>query len=313
MSLKHAVLSFVLIASTSVNADTIGWGGGNQNRPNQPSQPTYPTPSIPPFPPSQPSSPIDPWENNDRGNRDSSSVRLVESSVQDYFYGRSQLNLLADYYILSQIQGLKIKEITIIASSEQGQGRAGLILNGQAVGNSVVVARQMRAYTFSVDSLSSTVGQNLRSIQLNMQGRLYVDKVIFTVLETSHSRGPERRHPSDRRQDEPRVEILRQIVNQRIASEGGLEISRLFNLGLERRGQVVKRVIVLARSDRGFGLATLMVNGRQLNSSQNIGMGMSRLIFDLGQGSVIGQDMRALRLLLKGNIVIDEVLLEIAH
>ncbi|MBP9682863.1 MAG: hypothetical protein KBD76_15795 [Bacteriovorax sp.] len=309
MSLKHAVLSVVLIATASVSADTIGWGGNNQNRPTQP---TRPGPSIPPIPPSQPTIPNDSWGNdNSAGQHSSHNTRQVESLVQNYFIGQSKLNLLADYYIVSQLRGQRVLDVTVIASTEQGQGRAALILNGQSIENSVVVARQMAAYKFKVDPFANTIGRDLRSIELSMQGRFYVEKVIFNVLEASDPRLPGPRHPSEGRPRERAVEIVRQQVNQQIDREGGLELSRLFNLGLERQGQIVRKVSVLVRNIRGYSAATLLVNGRQVSTSQSIGSGLSRITFDLGAGVRIGQDMRALRLLINGSVLIDEVSLEI--
>ena len=317
MGFKNVVLCALLLASASVSADSIGWGQG-QGRPGQPGQqpglPQFPNqpnrPTQPNFPnqptqPTQPNLPNDPWGNGN-GNGNSSSASVVEENVQRYFDRASRLDLIADSYIRSQLQGSRIQSITIVASTEQGQGQASLVLNGQSIESSKIVARQMAQYNFRVDPFANVVGLSLRSIELSMQGRFYVEKFIFNLRENSGSdcRGP-------CRPPESQVEVVRQQLNERIQQEGGLELFRMFNLGMERQGQIVKRVTVVARSARGMGQASLMVNNQQASSIQNISFDSTRLSFDLSQGMRIGQEIQGLRLYFRGDITVDEVSIEI--
>lgn len=293
MIFKHLVLSALLLSSTFAEADSIGWGNrpGNPNRPTRPTQPTLPT------------RPTDPWGNEGPQTQ----ARAVEENIQNYFNGQSRLDLLSDQYVRSQLQGLRIKDITIVASTEQGQGHATLALNGQSLESSKVVARQMASYTFRVDPFANVVGQSLRTIELGMQGRFYVEKVIFNIFETSGPNGPNPPRPPEG----PQVEIVRQQLNERIQQEGGLELFRMFNLGLERQGQAIRRVSVLARSARGFGQASLMVNNQQSSASQSLSSSLTRLTFELGQGMRVGAEIQGLRLYFRGDITIEEVSIEI--
>ncbi len=303
MGFKCIVLSALLLTSASVYADSIGWGSrpnhpGNQpGRPNQPSRPEIPaTPTYPSIP-SQSGS-FDPWGNQ--------QVSTVEENIQNYFNGQSRIDLLSDQYVRTQLLGLRIKDITIVASTEQGQGLAALVINGQSIENSKTVSRQMGQYTFKVDPFSNTTGQSLRTLELSMQGRFYVEKVIFNLFETSSTNGPGPTRPSSG----PQVEIVRHLLNERIQQEGGLELFRMFNLGQERLGQTIKRVTVLARSDRGYGLASLMINDQQSTSSQNVTGSSTRLTFELFQNMRIGSDIQGLRLYFRGNISVEEVSIE---
>lgn len=305
MNLKHlnrhlllcSLLLSSTLSSTAVLADSIGWGNrpGNPNRPTRPTEPTRPA---------EPTRPTDPWGN---GGGQQSPARSIEENIQNYFNGQSRLDLLSDHYIRSQLEGLRIKDITIVASTEQGQGQASLMLNGQSLESSKVVARQMASYTFRVDPFANVVGQSLRTIDLGMQGRFYVEKVIFNILETSGPNGPGPTRPPQG----PQVEIVRQQLNERIQQEGGLELFRMFNLGLERQGQSIRRVTVLARSARGFGQASLMINNQQASSSQNIDFNSSRLTFELNQGMRVGSEIQGLRLYFRGDITVEEVSIEI--
>jgi hypothetical protein len=214
--------------------------------------------------------------------------------------------LLSDYYIRSQLQGLRIQSVTIVASTQQGQGQAALVLNGQSIENSKVVARQMSSYTYRVDQFANVVGQSLRTIELSMQGQFYVEKVIFNLLQDSGSNGP-----GPFPQPGPQVEVVRQQLNERIQQEGGLELFRMFNLGTERQGQSIRRVTVLARSSRGFSQASLMVNNQQAGAMQSIGYDSTRLTFELSQGMRVGQEIQGLRLYFRGDVQVDEVSIEV--
>ena len=294
MSLKQLVLSAFLLSSSLTSslsyADSIGWG----NRPNPGAGSTRPN---------LPTVPNDPWANENS----SSNSKTVEENIQKYFSGQSKLDLLADFYIRSQLQGVRIKDITIIASTEQGAGQASLLLNGQFLESSKLVARQMASYSFKVDPFANIVGQSLSSIELGMQGRFYVEKVIFNVFEASSSTSTGSGHSTEG----TRAEVIRQQLNERIQEEGGLELFRIFNLGMEKRGQIIKRVSVIARSDRGFAQASLLVNNQQISTAQTVFMGSNRLTFELGQSMSIGREIQSLRLYFRGNLTVEEVSIEI--
>lgn len=164
----------------------------------------------------------------------------------------------------------------------------------------------MSSYTFRVDPFANEVDRTLRRIELSMQGRFYVEKVIFNLLETSGPNGPGPGRPPEG----PTAEVIRQQLNERIQQEGGLELFRMFNLGMERRGQAVSRVTVLARAQRGFAQASLMVNNQQSGIAQSLGMGQSRITFDLQPGMRIGEQIQGLRLYFRGDLQIDEVSIE---
>lgn len=291
MGFKHLMLSALILSSSSlVHADGRGDDHERRDRIGFPTQPTFPN---------------DPWGNS--GSSFPSQSREIEESVRNYFMGQTRLDLLNDYYIRSQLLGLKIRDITIVASTEAGQGQATLLLNGQMIEAPKIVARQLSSYTFRVDPFSNVVGQSLRSIELGMQGRFYVEKVIFNIAETSGPNGPGPFPQPGRTQNE----IVRQQLNERIQQEGGLELFRMFNLGLSRQGQEISKVTVVARSARGFGQASLLVNNQQTSIAQNIGFESTRLTFELNDGMRVGQEIQGLRLYFRGDIVVEEVSLEI--
>ncbi len=250
--------------------------------------------------PSDPRDQRDPWGDSREDARD------VELQVNRYFEGQEKLDLLSDYYTRSQLERKQIKEIIITASTERGQGTAQLLINGQAIEQAKVVARQMYQYTFRVDPFNNTLGQSLRFLELQMQGRFYVEKVVFSLVKNNGPIGPGPGYPPA-----PQYEVVRQQLSERIQGEGGLQLFRLFNLGVERQGQTLRRVVVLARSERGSAQAQLLQNEQSSGQPQLIGMGQTRLTFDLYAGQRIGREIQSLRLYFRGNVIIDEVSLEI--
>ena len=315
MNFKHLVLSALLLASSSIHAgDTIGWGSGSSSPSFPPQPPSSPSqqPQYPSYPtsPSQPSDPSfpgtisignDPWGN-------SSQPRIVEENVQRYFQSDDILDLLQDSYIEMQLQGQQIRDITVIASSEDGSGLATMVLNGQSIESSKLAARPLSPLSFRVDPFANVAGRSLRSAQLFMRGNFYVDKIVFNLLSSNSSSGPGSFPPPPGQPQGPQIEVVRMPISQQIQQEGGLDLNRIFNLLMTRQGQVIRRVNIIAR---GNGQASLLVNNQAVSFAQGIGYNSSRLSFDLNPRSSVGREIQALKLYFRGNIIIDEVSIEV--
>lgn len=243
----------------------------------------------------------DPWGN--QGPR-REEIREEEVQIREYFMGQSRLDLFRDAYTRARLQGERIRDIEITASTEMGNGQARLLLNGQSLESAQTVDRAMRSYTFRVDPFANQAGQSLRTLELEMRGRFYVEKVVFNVLQAQRPPGPGPVNPG-----QPQVEVVRQQLNETIQGEGGLHLFRLFNLGAERQGQALRRVTVLARSQRGHAQAQLHINDQSSAQAQFIGVTSTRLTFETN-GMRIGQQIQGLRLQVRGNAVIEEVSLE---
>jgi hypothetical protein len=308
MNFKTLMISSLLVLSTSLQAqDHIGWGNqpGQPGRPPQPQQPQRPQqpqqPQRPQEPsrPQQPSQPSDPWGESRGDERD------VEYQIGQYYQPQSRLNLLQDSYVRSQLQGKRIKEVVVTLSSEQGNGVARLLSNGQALDQGQLIGRQVSRYTFKVDPFANSIEQGLRSLEIEMsRGRFYVEKAVFSFVQSS---GPS--YPGPGIPSQPQVEVVRQQLNETIQTEGGLQLYRLFNLAAERQGQALRRVTVLARSQRGSAQGQLLVNDQNSASAQNIGVSSTRLSFEVN-GQRIGREIQGLRLYFRGNVIVEEVSLE---
>lgn len=281
MNFKRLVLSTLLVLSTSLHAR-------GERAPERDPWNTRPT---------TPRDQQDPWGN--QGN-----IRDVELQVSRYFEGQARLDLLQDAYTRSQLQGQRIREVTITASTEMGNGQARLLVNQQSSEQPRTVARQMARYTFAVDPFANSINQSLRTLELEMRGRFYVEKVVFGLVQNSGPVNPGPGIPS-----QPQTEVVRQQFNEVINQEGGLNLFRNFNLGIERQGQAVRRISVLARSQSGYAQGQLLINDQGSGQAQSIGTSSTRLTFELS-GQRIGREIQGLRLQFRGYLVVEEVTLE---
>lgn len=282
MNFKRLVLSSLLVLSTSLHAD-VGARRGDRTPERDPWNNQFES--------------YDPWENQ-------GSVRDVELQLNQYYQGQQRLDLLQDAYTRAQLQGQRIKEVIITASTEGGNGHARLLVNGQSLEAPRTVARQMARYSFAVDPFANSINQGLRALELEMRGRFYVEKVVFSLLQAG---GPV--YPGPGIPSQPQVEIVRQQFNEVIQQEGGLNLFRNFKLAAERQGQVLRRVSVLARSQSGYSQGQLLVNDQGSGQPQSIGYSSTRLTFDLS-GQRIGREIQGLRLQFRGYLVVEEVTLE---
>lgn len=302
MNLSKMMILSTLLLSTVLNAqDHIGWG--DPRDPRDPRNPNRPQEPQRPQRPSEPQRPNDPWEDHEDDQRNDRDVELF---IGQYFQGQSSLNLLRDSYTKMQLEGRRIKEIKITASTEQGQGTAKILANGQSFEAARTIPRQLIEHTFRADPFSNQVGRDLRTLELEMKGRFYVEKVVFILLENNGPVGPGPVFPPGQK-----VEVIRQQLNENIQGEGGLHLFRMFNLGLERQGETVKRVTILARSQRGQAQAQLLLNDQSTGLGQLIGTNSTRVTFDLQPGLRIGREIQSMRLYFRGNVTIEEVTIEV--
>lgn len=267
------------------------------------------TGSFDPFEPDRPTRPgdigggssggFDPWEPDrpTRPDRPNEREQIIEKSLRQYFQGESRVDLLGDYELRRQLEDKRLVSIEIIASTEQGRGQAQLVVNRLESGYPQQVQRQLSQYRFEVDQLRSVVGRDIFDLELSLKGRFYIDRVILKVQE-------ERRV-----EPQPRVETVRQIINQTIQGEGGVTLDRVLNLQ-EHHGKLIKRLAIRARALRGMARAQLLVNN-MTRAEAGLSTYTSEVSLDFYGSERLGLDIQSLRAVVKGNVVIEEVILDV--
>ena len=101
-------------------------------------------------------------------------VQPIKARINQQFYGPTTLKvrrLLKDFTGV-QLQGMKIKKVIMKASSLRGRAQATLLINGQPVGYSQILPTQPTRLVFNLPAYgANVVGQDIRSIQIQLQGR----------------------------------------------------------------------------------------------------------------------------------------------
>ena len=301
---KIVVSSSLLVSLLSPSIILAGENSGNfdpfePDRPSRPSRPSEPTRPSEPSRPSNPGS-FDPWEDRDRRDNNSSGISIVERSVRQYHVGNNIIDLLQDFGLRRELENKELVEVSILASTEQGNGVAQLRVNRLETGYAQTVRRELNLYNFSIDPLRSIVGRDIFDLELNLRGRFYIDRLVFKVRER-------------RIIDEPRerTEVIRQYINQTIQGEGGITLDRVLNLA-QHQGKVIKSLSLRARSLGGFARAQLLINGLT-RAEAGLSTYTSDVRLDFHSRERLGVDVQSLRAVIKGSAIIEEVILELEN
>lgn len=100
---------------------------------------------------------------------------------------------------------------------------------------------------------------------------------------------------------------LKAQLNERLTGQNTLKIKQILNIGQRFRGATLKKVILVAQTDRGRGKATLMINGYHVQQEQ-VGMYKSRITFFPNPNeNIIGQEVRTIQIKLKGKFDVTKV------
>lgn len=88
-----------------------------------------------------------------------------------------------------KLQGLKVKKVIMKASSRRGRGQATLLINGSPVGYSQTVPMGQTRLVFNLGSWSQNIiGQDIRSIQIQVKGNITTKMVGLKLAQNGHGR-----------------------------------------------------------------------------------------------------------------------------
>ena len=108
-------------------------------------------------------------------------AQAIKARLNQQFFGHTTLKVrkLIKDYTDAQLQGKKIKKVIMKASSLRGRAQATLLINGQPVGYSQTLPQQPTKIVFQLNQWSQNiVGQDIRSIQIQLQGRNMTVKMV---------------------------------------------------------------------------------------------------------------------------------------
>jgi len=223
------------------------------------------------------------------------TIRLSEN-INRSLRGENTLRIRQILGINASHKGMTLKKVILVGSTAVGRGKATLIINGYEVDQAQVPAYEQRN-ALMPNPNENIIGDEVRTIQVKLQGRFQVSKLIAVLEESRFGHG-----------HTPRVQVLSQPVQQNFRNHSTLAVRSLLNLGRQFRGDKLTKVIMRAESAHGRGQATLLINGRQIGRSQTVGRWLDTIEFYLpSYMQEIGDDINSVKIELQGNIYVDSL------
>lgn len=145
---------------------------------------------------------------------------------------------------------------------------------------------------------------HVQQLTLSANGAGAYIQSLSADIEVQHHRAPHNPHVIGARVD---------IRTTGIEEVGVIRAIKRENPQARLHGKKVAAVVLNASSARGRARAQLMINNRAVGVIQMIPMSAQRLVFRLSprQRNTIGEDIRSIRLEIKGNVKIDRLALRL--
>ena len=103
--------------------------------------------------------------------------RLVQVPLNRYVQGFQNLPLRQILNLGPECHGASVEEVVLIAASRAGRGQARLVVNGQPEGFPQTLAPFPRGYSFGLHPRFNELGQNVRTLELQLQGQIFVQSI----------------------------------------------------------------------------------------------------------------------------------------
>lgn len=100
----------------------------------------------------------------------------IEKVINQRFRGVNTLKVRALLGIDQSYRGQRIKSVILTGSTAAGRGQAQLFVNDQMYGRPQVVGTRTRDYFFDL-GFDNVIGQDIMTLQLDLQGNFYVEKI----------------------------------------------------------------------------------------------------------------------------------------
>ena len=217
-------------------------------------------------------------------------ARPIKANINQQFYGPTTLpvrKILKDY-TGEQLRGLKIKKVIMKASSLRGRAQATLLINGQPVGFSQTLPTTPTRLVFDLRSYSTNiVGQDIRSIKIQLQGRnMDVKMVGVRVSQQGGNHGG--------------MNSAQIIVQQRFQGSQTVSLNQLAGYGQQVNMQKEIEALTIVAKGRG----SIMLSGSR--GAQNVihVQGPTTQTLNLMGGYVTGNQVM---LRVNGNLMIESI------
>lgn len=216
--------------------------------------------------------------------------RLVEVINRD-FQGQNELGIGALFKLGQTYPDHIVKEVRINAVSEFGRGQMQLKVNQVMTGFNQTVPSSRGSLVFQVPEHANLIGDTLRSLRLEIRGRIRIQNIAVTL------EAPVRR------------ELIEKRYWQQFQGQNTINVPQVLGVGNEQRGKELEYVELTAASFGGRAQAVLVINGVRQGIPQIIEAFTSTLRFvpSAQTGNTIGPDIRTVEILLVGQVRTDSL------
>lgn len=239
---------------------------GHPGGPNQPTPPNYPP--QPPY------------------GRD-----FVYRNLNQYFSGRNTLRLRQILNIGPEYRGRRVEFVVLRARSNRNRAYANLVINQRPVGYTQELDYNTREYRFMPDRYNDIIDDQIRSLQLDLDGEAIVDGVGVQFADDGYN-------PS------PWEETL--VIQQNFRGNVGIQIARYVDLA-RHYGQSLRGVSLRASTARGMGRASFCAS-RGCSPDQQVGTGLREYYFPT-YGEVVDRNSYNWTMNLQGDFWVDTIVL----
>lgn len=233
-----------------------------------------------------------------RGGWDSQQDRYrVSEEVRQFFSGNSTLKV-KQLLSLNEHRGMELKKLILVAETRGGNGTAELVINGRTESFPERVGTQIENVDLVPRSSGLVIGRDINSLQIDLKGQFYVEKVIAVLEEPSTRPGPAPAPGS----------VARKYISQTFRGFETLHLRQLMNLDQDFRGMNIAKIVVTGESVYGSSQARVLVNGSQVGRTEAFSRFRRDLEFALPNSSdTLGNEIRTLELDLQGEIYIESI------
>ncbi|NUM88772.1 MAG: hypothetical protein HUU37_06180 [Bdellovibrionales bacterium] len=254
-------------ALQSADGMETAWEARHPGHPGHPGRPDRPNPGYPPAPPPPPS----------RGGD------YVFQPMHQYLVGANTLALRQILNLGPEMRGRAVEYVVLRARTDAGRGVAQLEINGFRVGHAQQVDTWTRDYFFHVNPSQNRLGEDIQTLQLELQGRFTVEGVGVKLGRDHGFAGSETR-----------------VLQQRFSGNSRIDLGFLFR---GREHLRVRSVTIRASTAAGHGQARVCSGFNNCSMAQTVATYMGSYTFPLFGGNSLGD----MFVDLQGNFWIDSV------
>ncbi len=221
----------------------------------------------------------------------------VSEEVRQFFSGESTLRV-KQLLSLGQHRGMELKKVILVAETRAGQGTAELVINGRSETFPERVGTQIENVDLKPRSQGLIIGRDINTLQIDLKGQFYVEKVIAVLEEANTRPGP----------GPGMGQVARKYIAQSFRGFETLPLRSLMDLDRDYRGMNIAKVVVSGESIYGASQGRLMVNGSQVGRTETFSRFRRDIEFVLPNSSdTLGNEIRTLQLDLTGEIYIESI------